>query len=381
MRQGLRKRNTKMLNWPIPFKVLGGLLIVLGLLLGLVTAFNGLMDAQHNASPTSVILISPPFTPGPTASEGSLPTLTPAPVWIPDRISIPAVRLDAPVKSAWLTGVEVQGQTYEQWEAPRSFAAGWQTTSAPLGVAGNTVLIGHNNAYGEVFAHLVNLEVGDLILVYSGDKEFAYAIAQKMILPELYQPMEVRLKNAQWIAPTQDERLTLVTCWPQDSNANRLILVATPFNPGNIGDYEVTPRFTPLPPISINTPGGLNPDRAQFVADVTIPDGTQFAAGTKFTKTWRIRNVGETTWTRQYVLEYTVGAQMALTRQIFFPNDVAPGQTVDLSIEMVAPETPGDHTSLFQFRNAQGVPFGVGPLFNDDIYVRITVIAGPSATP
>ena len=27
---------------------------------------------------------------------------------------------------------------------------------------------------------------------------------------------------------------------------------------------------------------------AQFVADVTIPDGTNFAAGTAFTKTWRL---------------------------------------------------------------------------------------------
>jgi LPXTG-site transpeptidase (sortase) family protein len=362
--------------------VLGGLLIVLGLLLSLVITFNGLLDAQRNTPPVSVILSSPPFTRlGPTESEGSLPTSSSAPVWIPDRISFPAIRLDTPVKSALLTGVEVQGQTYEQWDAPRSFAAGWQTTSAPLGVVGNTVFIGHNNAYGEVFAHLADLEVGDLILVYSGDKEFAYAIVQKLILPELYQPIEVRLENAQWIAPTQDERLTLVTCWPQDSNANRLIIVATPFNPGNIGDRKITPRFTSHPPISINTPGGLNPDHAQFVTDVTILDGTQFAPGTKFTKIWRIRNVGETTWTQQYVLEYTVGDLMALTRQIFFPNNVAPGKTVDLAIEIVAPESPGDHTSLFQFRNAQGVPFGVGPLFNDGIYIRITVIADLPAIP
>ena len=139
-----------------------------------------------------------------------------------------------------------------------------------------------------------------------------------------------------------------------------------------------TSTATPVPTV---TPEPLNPDHAQFVADVTVPDGTQMTPGTKFTKTWRIKNVGETTWTRQYILEYTVGAQMALAEQVPFPAEVAPGQTIDLSIDMVAPDTPGEHTSLFQFRNAQGVPFGVGPRFNEAIYVRITVIAGPSATP
>ena len=38
----------------------------------------------------------------------------------------------------------------------------------------------------------------------------------------------VRRANAQWIAPTDDERLTLVTCWPYISNTHRLIIVAKP---------------------------------------------------------------------------------------------------------------------------------------------------------
>jgi sortase A len=38
----------------------------------------------------------------------------------------------------------------------------------------------------------------------------------------------VRLENASWIAKTSDERLTLVTCWPYDTNTHRLVVVASP---------------------------------------------------------------------------------------------------------------------------------------------------------
>jgi LPXTG-site transpeptidase (sortase) family protein len=154
------------------------------------------------------------------------------PAWIPDRIVIPAIRLNAPIIPATLKEIEFQGKTFNQWVAPSSFDAGQITTSAPLGAVGNTVLIGHHNVYGEVFGHLVDLNVGDQITVYSGDQKFLYGITQKLILRELGEPLEVRLKNAQWIDPTQDERLTLVTCWPHDSNTHRLIIVAMPLSNG-----------------------------------------------------------------------------------------------------------------------------------------------------
>jgi LPXTG-site transpeptidase (sortase) family protein len=156
------------------------------------------------------------------------PTPTLAPVWIPDRIVIPAILLDAPVLLTAQKKIVIQGQTYEQWVAPDSFAVGMLTSASLLGKAGNTVLIGHHNLFGEVFGHLVDLKVGDHILVYSGDQLFSYVITMKMILPERFQPVNVRLSNAQWIGPSQDERLTLVTCWPFNSNTHRLVIVATP---------------------------------------------------------------------------------------------------------------------------------------------------------
>lgn len=204
---------------------------------------NGdLSSASENPRSTSIAWQDP------AAGEGPPPTATPVPIWIPDRIEIPAIGLDAPVISAALKEVVYEGQRYLQWVAPNSFDVGQLATSAPLGVAGNTVLIGHHNEYGEVFKHLVDLEVGDLIHVYSGDREFAYVIKLKMILRERDQPVEVRLKNAQWIASSADERLTLITCWPYESNTHRLVIVAVPIALRAIGDYQMIPRLTPARP-------------------------------------------------------------------------------------------------------------------------------------
>jgi len=199
-------------------------------------------------SSTSVVPTSQPVSGQNPAAGGNSPTATALPIWIPDRVVIPAISLDAPVVPATLKRVDIDGTLYRQWVAPGYFAAGWHGTSATLGVPGNTVLNGHHNARGEVFRYLVNLQAGDLILVYSGDKQFAYAIALVVILPEKYAPLDVRLKNAQWIEASQDERLTLVTCWPYINNTHRLIIVATRLSLSDIDNYTVTPRRTPRAP-------------------------------------------------------------------------------------------------------------------------------------
>ena len=151
---------------------------------------------------------------------------------------------------ATLRTIAYLGKNYPQWKVPNFFAAGWAPTSASLGVIGNTVLFGHHNADGEVFAHLVDLQVDDLIVVYSGEKNFTYVVALKMILPERNEPVDIRLQNARWILPSADERLTLLTCWPYASNTHRLIIVAIPVSADNLKNYPIIPRLTPLPPLT-----------------------------------------------------------------------------------------------------------------------------------
>jgi LPXTG-site transpeptidase (sortase) family protein len=147
---------------------------------------------------------------------------------IPDRLVIPSISLDAPIVPTKVKKVDFEGQTYYQWIAPNQLAVGWHDSSALLGLPGNTVLNGHHNVYGKVFKDLVKLHEGDLINVYSGDQVFKYRVALAMLLPERFKTLTVRLENARWILPTDDERLTLITCWPADSNTHRVVIVALP---------------------------------------------------------------------------------------------------------------------------------------------------------
>lgn len=146
----------------------------------------------------------------------------------PIRLVIPAISLDAPIIPAKMRTIEFRGEKYQQWLAPDIRAAGWHTDSARLGAIGNTVLSGHHNTLGAVFSRLVELETGDTIQVYSHGYRFVYQITNRMIVPEKYQQLDTRMANVQWILPSQDERLTLITCWPDESNTHRVIIVAAP---------------------------------------------------------------------------------------------------------------------------------------------------------
>lgn len=177
-------------------------------------------------------------TPQPGQSETrdtSMPeaTLAPSPTLVPVgeaplRFVVHELGIDAPVISALVQLVEVDGKVFQQWAAPDEKAAGWQTTSAGLGVAGNTVLIGHHNVYGRVFEKLIYLVPGDEIELYGEERLYRYKVVNKLLVEERDMPVEKRLENAQWLQPSSDERLTVVTCWPETSNTHRLIIVAVP---------------------------------------------------------------------------------------------------------------------------------------------------------
>jgi sortase A len=141
---------------------------------------------------------------------------------------ISAIGLDAPIEPESMQIETQAGQSVNVWSAPDHFAAGWLTTSAPAGVAGNTVLDGHHNIYGRVFKDLLKVQTGDTITLYASGEERTYRVDQKLILAEEAQPLAVRQANARYIAPTPDERLTLVTCWPPTGNSHRLIIIALP---------------------------------------------------------------------------------------------------------------------------------------------------------
>ncbi len=82
-------------------------------------------------------------------------------------------------------------------------------------------------------------------------------------------------------------------------------------------------------------------DWAQFISDVTVPDGTNFAANTPFTKIWRLKNIGNSTWTSAFSVVFISGEMMSATSPQYLTTNVIPGQTVDIAVNMVAPANPG----------------------------------------
>ncbi len=193
-----------------------------------VTPLPGAGQVTLSATP-EILPETPLLAPGQSLppSITAQPVITDSSSRPPTRIVIPAINLDAPIEPVGWS--QVNGVS--TWDIPNHFAAGWMKTSAPLGRPGNTVLDGHHNIAGEVFRHLVDLKAGDLIEVYSDDQMVVYEVTALHILPDRDQPLEVRRRNAQWIQPTVDERLTLVTCWPYTNNTHRLVVVAQPIGP------------------------------------------------------------------------------------------------------------------------------------------------------
>lgn len=92
---------------------------------------------------------------------------------------------------------------------------------------------------------------------------------------------------------------------------------------------------------------------ASYVADVTIPDNTQLDNEAEFVKTWRVRNSGDVAWPDDTVLAFSSDAQMGAPESVEV-GAVAPGDTVDVSVEMKAPAEPGRYTGVWRMKTADG---------------------------
>lgn len=144
----------------------------------------------------------------------------------PTRIVLPSIGVDSPVTEVGWTIKKLGRRQVTEWEVADN-AVGYHRDSAAPGEPGNMVMSGHNNTKGEVFRNLNRIHTGDSITVYAGDNEYRYVVTEKVLLDEVGASAQQRARNAEWIAPTADERLTLVSCFPYSTNSKRLIVVAT----------------------------------------------------------------------------------------------------------------------------------------------------------
>lgn len=131
-------------------------------------------------------------------------------------------------------------------------------------------------------------------------------------------------------------------------------------------------------PRPTNVPGCTN--SASFVADVTIPDNTEVAGGATFVKTWRIANTGTCIWGPDYTLTHYSEERMGAPASI--PLGVTyPGQTLDISLSLTAPNSVGSHRANFVIKNPAGLIMKV----NDDsrlwLIIKVTNPSAPTAAP
>ena len=179
----------------------------------------------EEATPTK-----PPATPlPPTPTPTPTPTSPPPAEKPPTRIVAPSIEMDVRIVPMGWELVDKDGTMVSEWVVPAK-AAGWHMNSALPGNDENVVLSGHHNIEGKVFRYVVDLEPGDELALYVDDTPYHYYVAEKYILKETGVGLAVRKKNARWIMPSGDERLTLVTCWPYEwpGNSHRVVVVARP---------------------------------------------------------------------------------------------------------------------------------------------------------
>ncbi len=190
-----------------------------------------------NVTETAVDAELSPFTvPLLNAAEGRVAGNVPSPsqaahVSTISRIVIPSINVDSKVVEVGWQVVEEQGQQFAVWDVAE-YAVGQHKGSANPGEQGNIVLAGHVGGYGKVFKDLFYVKPGDQITLYSGGQQYLYLVQENLLVMEEGVSPEQRAANAQYIAETDHEVVTLVTCWPPsgpDRFTQRVIVRALPY--------------------------------------------------------------------------------------------------------------------------------------------------------
>lgn len=141
---------------------------------------------------------------------------------------------------------------------------------------------------------------------------------------------------------------------------------------------ETEPPAPDASPTRTLTPG--DPDtpcnQAQFVRDVTIPDGSKVLPGSPFTKTWELKNTGSCAWDSGYSVMFA-GQGDAMggpgSAPLVTEGEVRPGETALVSVDLRAPAKPGDYKGYWMLRGSNNNPFGTGPNGASPFFVLINV--------
>ena len=248
-------------------------------------------------------LAAPPAPEAPTSTPTTVGTTTPPPAPLVEGkaaavIAIPKIGLDEVV----VEGVGV--------EDLKKGVGHYPDTKMP-GETGNAALAGHRTTYGAPFNKLDDLVAGDAITVTTRAGTFRYDVMEKRIVT----PDEVSVLD-----DTPDSRLTLTTCHPMYSAAERLIIIAQLVGP---------PIDAPVAPV--DSPATTTPPRTRELAAGQEPAGLSGAgaanrpaiawgilAGSVWLAAWAIGR-----WTGRRWTAYIVGAPIFFVVLFVFFENVA----------------------------------------------------------
>lgn len=163
-------------------------------------------------------LVHNPYTPTPTIT----PTPTPVPAGPVTRLVIPAINVNravVPLRQYRDSRGTIQYDTDSLFATnSRLDLVGQTLTSVDPGQGSNIVLVGHNYnmgwyAWEGVFVNLKKLKPGhDIILHTKNGGVYNYKVKKVVQVPYVARTPAELNQHLQYLGPTSDERVTLVTC-------------------------------------------------------------------------------------------------------------------------------------------------------------------------
>jgi sortase A len=191
-------------------------------------------------SPSPVALPSPTPTPSPplpvlNSPQGEASPVIPTPVVDPQwrsavtRIVIPKIGVDSDVIEVGWRVREIAGRQMAVWDVAK-FAVGHHQGSGNPGEGTNIVMAGHVAGFaGAVFLDLIDVQPGDEVFLEGDEGQYLYVVEEILLFPEETVSLAERMHNARYMNPTEEEQLTLITCWPPWAYDHRLIVLARPY--------------------------------------------------------------------------------------------------------------------------------------------------------
>jgi len=140
-------------------------------------------------------------------------------------------------------------------------------------------------------------------------------------------------------------------------------------------------------PVENNTqsPADQSSCTKTFAGSTNLSEGEEFQSGDLIQVIFTVVNTGTCTWDSGYSLIQIGGDLSPSSSSLALSGDVAPGGSVQLSVEYTAPNQPGPYLSVWKMEDSEGGIFGQTdpPDFPLRIKIR-TITSGnpqPTATP